>query len=73
MFNFVSLIGANKNDFDNDDEEDDDDDTVKTVVMSINALTTKKKKKIICWIKIPNWFLFCRYFMIAGLGTKSVT
>ena len=37
MFNFVFLIGANKNNIDNDD-----DDVVKTVVMSINALAKKK-------------------------------
>ena len=58
MFNFVSLIGANKNDFDNDDEEDDDDDTVKTVVMSINALTTKKKKKSFVELRYPTDFYF---------------
>lgn len=49
MFNFVFLIGANKNNIDNDDENyDNDDDVVKTVVMSINALAKKKKKKITC-------------------------
>ena len=41
MLNFVFLIGANKNNIDNDD-----DDVVKVVVMSINAL--EEKKKITC-------------------------